>query len=84
MGKRILILNGHPDTTRKGGTRAEEVLGRALKGRRRESLQHGRISRAQHSAEGGRAARTQQVIVLTCTPGHYDGVADAEVIELTA
>ena len=25
-----------------------------------------------------------QVIVLTCTPGRYDGVADAEVIELTA
>lgn len=25
-----------------------------------------------------------QVIVLTCTPGRYDGVADAEVIELSA
>lgn len=25
-----------------------------------------------------------QVIVLTCTPGRYDGVADAELIELTA
>lgn len=29
---------------------------------------------------GGRG----QVIVLTCTPGRYDGVADAEIIELTA
>lgn len=25
-----------------------------------------------------------QVIVLTCTPGRYDGVADAEIIELSA
>ena len=25
-----------------------------------------------------------QVIVLTCTPGRYDGIADADVIELTA
>lgn len=25
-----------------------------------------------------------QVIVLTCTPGRYDGIADAEVIELSA
>jgi uncharacterized protein YhaN len=25
-----------------------------------------------------------QVIVLTCTPGRYDGVADAEVIEISA
>ena len=25
-----------------------------------------------------------QVIVLTCTPARYDGVADAEVIELSA
>ena len=25
-----------------------------------------------------------QVILLTCTPGRYDGIADAHVIELTA
>jgi hypothetical protein len=25
-----------------------------------------------------------QVIVLTCSPGRYDGIADAEVIELSA
>ena len=44
----------------------------------------GRLHDARQFVDAEALGDRGQVIVLTCTPGRYDGVADAEVIELSA